>query len=240
MGMTLLKDLVHRSALKTRNAGDVDTGAGALSGAGGRDSSVGVLGIPNAAWVVVPLVVEDFDNDTMHDVGTVAGTVAKTAASAAVVGTGTAFLTELAVGMVINIPDAGAGGTSESRVIQSITNNTNLTVASNFANTASGKTARKDTALRIRRSGLWLVSCEADWTTNTTGVRFLEPRKNGSVPLFDDSRPGAGGAAIRSSASQPVQLVAGDFVELYVHQTSGAALSYDPGVLSAVRLGTLS
>ena len=67
------------------------------------------------------------------------GTVSK-AGSTAVVGVGTAFTTELVVGQSLEIP--GGGGGTEARVIQSITDDTHLTVTSAFVGSASGRTGR--------------------------------------------------------------------------------------------------
>lgn len=67
------------------------------------------------------------------------GTVTKTASSATVAGVGTAFLSELSVGMVISIP----GTAVERGIITAIASDASLTCAANFANTASGQTASR-------------------------------------------------------------------------------------------------
>lgn len=69
--------------------------------------------------------------------GTLSGTVQKTSGSAAIVGTGTSFTTELVVGQQISIP--GGGGT-DTKIVSVITNNTNLTLTTTCANSASGQT----------------------------------------------------------------------------------------------------
>ena len=58
------------------------------------------------------------------------GTIATTAGSTAIVGTGTTFTTELQVGSVLYVTD-----TSESQVVKSITDDTNLTVGAAFGQT---------------------------------------------------------------------------------------------------------
>lgn len=67
------------------------------------------------------------------------GTVAKTNGSATLTGTGTAFTTELSVGMVISVP----GGATERAIVSAIASDTSLTVTANFANTSSGQTASR-------------------------------------------------------------------------------------------------
>lgn len=67
------------------------------------------------------------------------GTVSKSNGSPTVTGSGTAFQSELSVGMVISIP----GTAAERGIITAIASDTSLTVAANFANTASGQTASR-------------------------------------------------------------------------------------------------
>lgn len=67
------------------------------------------------------------------------GTVAKTAASATLAGTGTQFQSELAVGDSLIVP----GTQSEVRRVQSIASDTSLTVADAFTYSASGQTAQR-------------------------------------------------------------------------------------------------
>jgi hypothetical protein len=78
------------------------------------------------------------------------GTVAKTAASPTVTGTGTLFLTELSVGETIRVP----GTADEDRVISAIASNTSLTVTANFANSASAQVASRVQHYQITDS-LW-------------------------------------------------------------------------------------
>lgn len=68
------------------------------------------------------------------------GTVAVTNASKAVVGSGTSFTTEFKVGDGIVIPAQSGVGSAVFRIIESITDDTHLTVTENFAITVSGKT----------------------------------------------------------------------------------------------------
>lgn len=70
---------------------------------------------------------------------TLTGTVAVAASSTAVVGTGTAFLTELSVGEQIAVP---ASGSPVVRIVTVITDNTHLTVNTAFTATLSGQVAQ--------------------------------------------------------------------------------------------------
>lgn len=83
----------------------------------------------------------EYDTDAYHFTSSanLTGTVAKTSGSAAIVGTGTSFTTELSVNQVISIP----GTQVEVGVVKTITDNTHLTLWRTMANTASGQTARR-------------------------------------------------------------------------------------------------
>lgn len=73
---------------------------------------------------------------SQNRVGLLTGTVAYTAGSATITGTGTAFTTELAVGDIVSWPD-GQGGYATRRVT-AIASNTSLTVDATMPYTASG------------------------------------------------------------------------------------------------------
>lgn len=68
---------------------------------------------------------------------TLSGTVAKSAASSTLAGTGTLFISEVGIGDRLLVP----GGTGETRIVTAIASDTSLTVNSDFENTASGQTA---------------------------------------------------------------------------------------------------
>lgn len=95
-----------------------------------------------------PLNGTEYDTDAFHFTSSanLTGTVAKTASSAAIVGTGTSFLSQLSVNQVIAIP----GTTIELGVVRAIADNTHLTLWQTMANTASGQTAvRRNDAIGI-------------------------------------------------------------------------------------------
>ncbi|MEV8324502.1 hypothetical protein [Kitasatospora sp. NPDC056731] len=79
-------------------------------------------------------------------------------------------------------------------------------------------------------AGWYQVTSTAGFVANPNGARALEIHKNGVVIKLgysgtDDSRADIA-AALQCTAI--VQLAAGDYVEGYVYQTSGAALSTNP------------
>jgi hypothetical protein len=117
------------------------------------------------------------------------GTVAKTSGSNVLTGTGTLFTTELSVGQAIFVPDAVAGGwvLGEYTVVIGITDDTHLTVRANFANTASGQTARyANEAIVFPQTGRYLITGLITWAANAGGRRSFELVKNGNYPANTD------------------------------------------------------
>jgi hypothetical protein len=87
--------------------------------------------------------------------------------------------------------------------------------------------ATNNSRLTAPVNGVYAVTAEVDWTPNTTGTRELTLMKNGSTFIADDDRDGIstvfGGQS--QSVTAQVQLVAGDYVQVGVLQTSGGSLS---------------
>lgn len=84
---------------------------------------------------------DEIDTDNYHytSAANLTGTVAKTATSPNIVGTGTSFTTELGINQVIVIP----GTAAEIGVVKAITDNTHLELWQTMANSASGQTATR-------------------------------------------------------------------------------------------------
>lgn len=183
----------------------------------------------------VALNAELVDTNTLHYPGrldnatltTFTGTVAKTAASNALVGTGTLFLTEAAVGMVVKVP----GTADEVRVITGITDNLNLTVLGNFNNTASGQTMTvQNSAIVIRTAGRYLPLAAAQFASNATGRRIVKLTVNRTLGsetdiAIDERPPLTGANTTFNLPGVPRDLSANQFVEMQMFQSSGGALN---------------
>ncbi len=126
-----------------------------------------------AVTALVPFAtVLDERGDDAHFTSAAAltGTVAKTASSAAVVGTGTLFTTELTVGQVISIP----GTSAEKAVVTAIADNTHLTLSVAMAHTATGQTAtRVNTAWVCRIPGTFIGVMASRMTHVSAGYRTI-------------------------------------------------------------------
>lgn len=117
---------------------------------------------------------------------------------------------------------------------QSITNSTLTTVS--YTGTDEYDTgSMHDPAVNASRitvpsggAGLYAVTASVMWQGNPTGNRRLLINLNGSTiqgTQDDRADPGGGGASHRSYVE--VRLVAADFLEVQVIQTSGGALNVD-------------
>ncbi len=119
-----------------------------------------------------------------------AGTVTKTATSAAVVGIGTAFVANAPAGTVITIP----GTATEYFLVSSVTDDTHLTLNANAANTLGGQTAVvAPNANDITIHDNWIITegnfLNATTWTHGTFMRFCAGAQ-GSFP-FANTNVGA-------------------------------------------------
>lgn len=83
-----------------------------------------------------------------------------------------------------------------------------------------------NTRLTCVEAGLYAVVLDTNWALNNTGQRNAYIRLNGTIYIAVDER-GAFGAGSASLSPPPIRLVVGDYVEVQVYQTSGAALNFE-------------
>lgn len=194
--------------------------------------AAGAQSIPST--VETPLLfgatdVDDSDNQHYSSDANLTGTVQKTAASAAVVGTSTLFTSELSVGQIIIVP----GTANEKRVVTVITDNTHLTVNANFANSASGQTAQRcSSGVAIRTAGVYHAEGNALFQANATGnVRafelYLQRGATRSVLAASQMPPVPATYGVGVTVGKRERFAQWDFVEYVVFQdaTGGAALN---------------
>lgn len=159
---------------------------------------------------------EEFDSDAFHFTSAAAltGTVAKTATSANIVGTGTAFTTELAVNQIISIP----GTAAEIGVVKTITDDTHLELWQVMANTASGQTAtRVNNAMAIpaSKAGKYGLQGGTFFSAQGSNVSF---KRNGAIVRGACTLSGAG----YGQANTELDMAEGDYVSICV-TTNGTA-----------------
>jgi hypothetical protein len=200
------------------------------------------LSLSSAVTTTVPLSAADiYDGDDMHYTSdaNLTGTVTKTATSADLVGSGTAFTSELSVGQMIVVP----GTADEPRVVVAITDDTHLTVSGAFANSASGQTAARTSrgvVIRSGMAGLVSVTGHAEFAGNTTGIRRVYPAllRAGSTVEQEVVSYGNNGSSL-PGLSTPAQYEAQewDWIELRVRQDSGVNLNLVGASLAVVSFG---
>ena len=157
---------------------------------------------------------EAYDTDNYHFTSSSAltGTVSKTSGSAAIVGSGTSFTTELSVNQVITIP----GTATEVGVVKTITDNTNLTLWQTMANTASGQTAtryNKAVAIPAGLGGYYAIT--AFMYDGSGSDRFGNIMVNGAA-----ARASIFGGRTSVAGSQVYYLSPGDYVTMLYSSNS--------------------
>jgi hypothetical protein len=174
----------------------------------------------------VTMDAEEFDDDGQHftSAAAITGTVTKTSASTTLVGSSTAFTTDLSVGQIIDVP----GTAVERRVITAIASNTSLTVNVAYGNSASGQTAtRINSTITFLEAGRYRLEGQMEWTVAAaTGNRQASIWRNG---VTTGTRLGQNSVTSHATSNQRTQVVAGvcqmaqwDYVELSAYQDSGS------------------
>jgi hypothetical protein len=116
-----------------------------------------------------------------------------------------------------------------SSVAQGIPNTTfqALGFDTNRIDTYTGhSTTSNNTRYTCQAAGYYWVHGQCSWAANATGVRALELAKNGTAIIdTEDLQQTANLAGQTQHVMGIVQLAAGDYLELWAYQSSGAALS---------------
>lgn len=183
---------------------------------GARVDLSGAQSIANSGEVIITWDAEDYDTNAFHFTSNanLTGTVAKTNGSAAIVGTGTAFTTELTVNQVISIP----GGATEIGVVKTITDNTHLDLWRNLANTSSGQTGQRRNsymAIPLGRSGYYEIGAALSFGSATNSARYarINAVRSGTEEVvgIGGTSPGATTTSFAQARGR-VNLSEGDYV----------------------------
>ena len=194
--------------------------------------------LTNGAYVYLAFDTERYDSGGHHftSAANLTGTVAKTAASATLVGTGTSFTTELSVGQMISVP----GTAAEVRVVTAIASNTSLTVAQAFTNSASGQTAaRVNRGLVARQAGYYDLNAGVEIHANSLDS-WMAFRKNGATLFRATQLDNNATVTLATMTAIGYYLDQWDYVELGIRVgTTGkqvtAAADYSPNFAIALR-----
>lgn len=165
----------------------------------------------NATSAPLTLEAEDWDTDGYHfpSAAALTGTVAKTAASAVITGTGTAFTTELSVNQVVSIP----GTAVEFFCVKSIESDTQFTAWAAAANSASGQPAtRRNEFIAIPAGQGGKYSINAGAVSSGAGGDWIGIYKNGLTTQVRGFGSWDAARASYSQVSTDEALAEGDFV----------------------------
>jgi hypothetical protein len=169
----------------------------------------------------------DADNQHYESTTTLGNTSSKTAGSATLTGSSTAYLTELSVGQVIAVP----GTATEKRVVIAIASNTSLTVNTPFVNSASGQSvSRVNTAIVFRQPGFYTLETNIYSAALSTGAVVLQYYLNSLTTATSGTAIGQRDpVAINASAGYDLvatrQFQMWDFVEVVWTQNSGGSVN---------------
>lgn len=82
------------------------------------------------------------------------------------------------------------------------------------------------TRLTIPANGIYLITATIRWGSDGVGVRQLSFQINGSTPISHDAiAPASGVSGTLMTSTTIYQMIAGDYVECIVRQTSGGNLA---------------
>lgn len=95
------------------------------------------------------------------------------------------------------------------------------------------------TRLTAPRDGRYNIGGAVTWSSNASGTRAVQLRVNGSVVLCAIDTPAISGAMSMAIFDQ-YELSAGDYVELYVYQSSGGNLDVAANYPPSLKLSAMS
>lgn len=113
---------------------------------------------------------------------------------------------------------------------QSISNSTNTAISFDTTRwhkpTASmWEGVTNPTRVTIRKPGLYTMTGHINWDANGTGARFVWLQINGTTRIGQMNVPADGVFGSAITVTGEYEFAAGDYVELFVFQTSGGALN---------------
>lgn len=83
--------------------------------------------------------------------------------------------------------------------------------------------------------GYYIFGCSGTWASNATGRRLMEIQRNGTA-IFSNDGIATSSFSPRGEVTGGYPLAAGDYIEIYVHQSSGGDLNFTPSFFWAARI----
>lgn len=126
------------------------------------------------------------------------------------------------------------GGVPQAKLlrttVQTITTATDTAInwTSESIDTLNGHdNAVNNTRYTAQAGGQYLMIATVPWANNATGIRRIDFKKNGTTFYTGSSHPSGVATRVSTNASRILELSFGDYVEVFVHQTSGGNLDAD-------------
>ena len=93
--------------------------------------------------------------------------------------------------------------------------------------------------ITCKSAGIYMISAQVSFSTNTSGARIALVRKNGSSQvLYNDIAVNSSGGST-GQVNGPVQMDVGDYIELGVFQNSGATNNVTINFFSAIKIANI-
>lgn len=178
--------------------------------------------LANNTLTKVKFDTERYDSNVQHSTSTagLTGTVSVTAGSTSIVGTGTAFRSQLYAGSLITV-----GSPAQQRVISGVTNDTAATVSAAWGSSTSGTTASSvNTGLVCTTEGTYSIWATIGFASSTAGKREVYLKLNDANYIGAAIVAPAPGDATLVNIQAGYDLSLWDYVEVVARQNSGSTL----------------
>lgn len=145
----------------------------------------------------------------------------------------------MSIGIIANKPTLLIGGSSGSGayVTGATSVGNNSTTVLTFTSTYDNGSYFGSNRFTIAQTGLYLVNGYVHWPSNSTGVRVLELRLNGTDYINGQSDNAAVTVDdVRQQMVALIYLTATNYLELTVFQTSGGSLTPSRQTFSIARI----
>lgn len=115
---------------------------------------------------------------------------------------------------------------------QSIPNNSFTAItfdSERFDTDAMHSTVTNTNRITFNTAGIYLVGVSLYWTANSTGIRTLQCRLNGSTAIAYDEWNAGASAGPGQTVSFAYAFSVNDYIEMLLYQTSGGSLNMTAG-----------
>jgi len=132
-------------------------------------------------------------------------------------------------------------GSVSKTTSQTLTNSIEAKVSFNTVNSNTfGLWDAANNRFTFNKSGRFIASANVFFESNTTNSRYIQLRQNNVTDLALDSQSGLPTVSAGLDFSRPIQVVAGDYIEIFAWQNSGGNLNVVGGNFQVIEIPDLS